>query len=299
MTITQVQYVLEIARCGSLSRAAETLYISQPALSAQLRALERELNCAIFQRNAKGVVLTEAGKKFCAAAEGAVREWNTLQRSCAELREPMSATVRIGFDLRAQANGLIKPVMDFLSRRPDTNVSLITDMDRSPLDALEEKRMDVSICRLPPPQMQKHRERFHIVPLLTERQCILMPPDDPQSGAKELPFAFLGGKSVVCGPVGSVDDMEMKLVCELYGLKAARVLRSDDIGTVMALIRGAHGYALGPPSIARRFSLAAVPLQPETQIDLNLICRREDRGNELFRQIEQVLRASVEAEKGA
>lgn len=293
MTITQVQYVLEIARCGSLSRAAETLYISQPALSSQVRALERELNCAIFQRTAKGVVLTEAGKKFCQSAEGAVREWNELQRRSAELREPLSATIRIGFDVRAQANDLIKPVLDTLSRRPETNVSFITDMNRSPFDALEEKRMDLSICRLPPPPAMRRRERFHIVPLLTERQCVLMSPEDSCSGEQTLPFSFLDGKSVVCGPVGSVDDTEMKLVSELYHFKVARVLRSDDIGTVMALIRGGHGYALGPPSFARRFSLAAVPLLPETEIDLNLICRREDRDNELFRQVEQVLLAAA------
>ena len=65
MTITQVQYACEIARRGSMTRAAEQFYISQPALSEQIKALEAELGWPLVHRSAHETEPPEAGKRFC------------------------------------------------------------------------------------------------------------------------------------------------------------------------------------------------------------------------------------------
>lgn len=64
MTLQQVRYVLEISRCGSISKAAQALCLTQPYLSNILKDLENELHITIFTRTRKGVILTEAGKEF-------------------------------------------------------------------------------------------------------------------------------------------------------------------------------------------------------------------------------------------
>lgn len=276
MTIQQVQYVLEIARCGSISRAAASLYLSQPALSAQVRALEQELDCRLFRRSARGVETTEAGARFCRWAEPAAQAWAELRQRCGELKNVPYETVRIGFDVRAQSNGLTRPVLDYFDRRPSTELSFITDMYQNALEALAEKRLDLAICRLPPQPLPPAAEELTITPLLTERQCILMSPEAAGESPAELPFSYLSGRTVVCGPRGSVDDAEMAIVRAKYAVHPARVLRSDDIGTVMALVKNGRGCALGPASLAERFGVSAVPLTPDTRIDLNLICRRSD-----------------------
>ena len=69
MTITQVLYALETARCQNVSKAAERMFVSQPALSAQLGKLEEELGCKLFRRGHQGVSLTAAGVSFCQTAE--------------------------------------------------------------------------------------------------------------------------------------------------------------------------------------------------------------------------------------
>ena len=61
MTIQQLQYVLEIARCGSASRAAKNLFLSQPNLSSAITNLEQELGFPIFERTSAGMELTPAG----------------------------------------------------------------------------------------------------------------------------------------------------------------------------------------------------------------------------------------------
>ena len=71
MTIVQVLYVLEVADCLSVSRAAERLYVSQSALSQQILKLENELGRPLFIRTTRGVQLTDFGAQFCREARPA------------------------------------------------------------------------------------------------------------------------------------------------------------------------------------------------------------------------------------
>ena len=66
MTFKQLEYVLAIAKCGSLSQAAAKLYISQPALSEAIQNLEDELGFSIFSRSHLGMSLTSEGESFIA-----------------------------------------------------------------------------------------------------------------------------------------------------------------------------------------------------------------------------------------
>lgn len=68
MTIQQLQYVLEIARCGSASRAAKNLFLSQPNLSSAIKNLEQELGFPIFERTSAGMKLTPAGSRLAKEA---------------------------------------------------------------------------------------------------------------------------------------------------------------------------------------------------------------------------------------
>lgn len=64
MTLQQIRYVMEISRCGSISKAAQELYLTQPYLSSTLKDLENELHISIFSRSRKGITLTRDGQEF-------------------------------------------------------------------------------------------------------------------------------------------------------------------------------------------------------------------------------------------
>ena len=83
MTIRQLEYVLVIARCNSISLAAKELFISQQALSESLKLLEQELHFTIFERSKKGVSLTHEGKLLIKDIEkiiSCVRNWDNLAK---------------------------------------------------------------------------------------------------------------------------------------------------------------------------------------------------------------------------
>ena len=64
MTLNQLNYVITIAEQGSINKAAQQLYISQPSLTSAVRELEKELGIVLFHRSGKGVTLTNDGAEF-------------------------------------------------------------------------------------------------------------------------------------------------------------------------------------------------------------------------------------------
>ncbi|MFI3227401.1 MAG: LysR family transcriptional regulator [Clostridia bacterium] len=79
MTLQQLKYVIEIAKNGSISRASEQLFLSQPSLSASLKDLEKEIGFQIFTRNNKGLAITSDGKEFLTYAKQVILQYGLLE----------------------------------------------------------------------------------------------------------------------------------------------------------------------------------------------------------------------------
>ena len=79
MTLTQLKYIVETANAGTISRAAEKLYISQPSLTAAIRELEHEFGITIFQRTNKGILLTSEGEEFLGYARQVITQTSLME----------------------------------------------------------------------------------------------------------------------------------------------------------------------------------------------------------------------------
>lgn len=79
MTLQQIYYALTIASLGSMNKASEKLFISQPTLTASIKQLEEELSIPLFNRTNKGVVVTEQGREFLASARSIYTQYEMLE----------------------------------------------------------------------------------------------------------------------------------------------------------------------------------------------------------------------------
>ena len=123
MTITQLEYFIEIVNTGHFSQAAENLFISQSTLSYGIKELEKELGTSLFTRHAnKRISLTESGQKFLHYAEQAL---NTLEEGKKELRimnDPLCGTIRIGVFFSTALTVLPYLINEFTSVYPQHNI---------------------------------------------------------------------------------------------------------------------------------------------------------------------------------
>ena len=78
MTLQQIKYILTISQTGSMNKAAEILYVSQPSLTAAVHELERELGITIFLRCGRGVHLTQDGSEFLTYARQLYHQYDAI-----------------------------------------------------------------------------------------------------------------------------------------------------------------------------------------------------------------------------
>lgn len=94
MELTQLRYVLQLASTSNFSKAADRLYITQPALSQQINVLEEELGLKLFRRTTRKVTLTETGEEFVRGAREVLDRVEELQRTMALRRREVGGTRR-------------------------------------------------------------------------------------------------------------------------------------------------------------------------------------------------------------
>lgn len=251
------------------------------------------MGCELFRREPQGVSLTDAGRVFFREAREMAGSWNRFQEGIKLLGDVICDHVRIGVGARALSNGLFEALVSFFERNPETEVTFITDIGDNVLEALEQKRINLALDEMPPEAMIHHPERFFSVELLRERQCILLSREDPRASCGELPFDSLQGSAFISGPEHSLDAELMRMMCEKHGVRMSKVRRADSVEAMMVLIRSGKGVALGPRSFARRYGVAAVPMLPETDAPLSLICMKQNSRNPLVVQTEAYLKEYI------
>ncbi len=274
MNITQVRYVLALAKYQSFSKAASRLYITQPALSSQIQKLEQELETALFTRTPQGVFLTDAGIAFCKDAKPVIAAWERLQRNMAS-RKRQAGTLRVGLGARVYSNNLFDDIADFFNTHTELEVTFVTDSMNNILDELAENRLDLVLDRMPPENLIDNRSLFYAKDLIRERHCVLLSPQDPRSRFTELAYASMNGESVITGPENSMEDRIMQRDAAYYGVTTNRAYRCNSASTSMSLVKSGKGYALGPASYGKHYDVAAVPMIPEIYISLSFICLKQ------------------------
>ncbi len=272
MTTTQALYVLEVASCRSMSRAADRLYVSQSAISQQIQKLEQELGCVLFTRTVYGLQLTSAGESFCRLARPVIDAWQEL---CEELNTGNLTTkkqLRVGLGSRVYSNSLFGDVVRFFDGHPELEVSFHTEAGMDFLLALRQQQVDLVLDRLPTEDYLDRQPEYYNLELIRERQCVLMARRDPRAGRKGISIADLEGSTVISGLENSAEDRQLRELCRRYDLSLSRIYRSDGIDTNMSLVRAGVGVVLGPESFSRYYNVAAVPLEPRTDASLRFIC---------------------------
>ena len=275
MNINQIQYALTVARYKNFSKAAESLFLSQPALSLQIKKLEQELGFSLFSRKAQGVTITPEGEKFFQDALSVEIAWNQMLQNAAAYRGESQKHLRIAVSTRIYSNGLFDDIVDFFDHHPEIEVTFVTEAGADSFSALENGTLDIALDRLPPDQLLPNSAKFFSCELISEQQCCLVSPDRKYFPSDTLSFADLQGMSFITGLENSMEDRSVKQICRKYGISFGKIYRSDGISTVMDLVRSGKGITLGPASFASHFGVRAIPLEPTLYVSLNFICLKE------------------------
>jgi DNA-binding transcriptional LysR family regulator len=155
----QLQALVLVGRHESVSRAAEEMHVTQPAISAQLRALEELAGTALTRKAGRNIQLTAAGEVLLQFSERILQLWEQAGDELGELQGVSSGTLRIGAVLTAE-HLLPSMLVKFTTERPNVRLKLNVGNRSEIVAMLSRKEIDLAIMGTPPREFRIHATRF-------------------------------------------------------------------------------------------------------------------------------------------
>ncbi|MET7346089.1 LysR family transcriptional regulator [Streptomyces sp. NPDC005547] len=178
-----LRYFAAVAEEGSLTGAAGRLFVSQPALTKQIRRLEDGLGVRLFARSRSGMALTEAGCELASRLPALLDRWDEAVQATGRA----ARVLRLGF-LDAGAMGAVAEVItEFRQARPEWRVELRQSDWSDPSAGLARGEMDAAVVRLPFPG----QDGFTVTELFREERGVLLPARHPLANRETVEFREL------------------------------------------------------------------------------------------------------------
>ena len=184
MNTRQLECFCRIAENHSFSQTADSLYISQSAVTQQINALEKELNFKLFARSTKSVRLTQAGEVFYPYAAEALKSLTQGASLAAARWNQQALTFKIGCYNVTYDRFMARILSCFLARRPDVSPLIRPMRPRQLLPELRARNLDC--CFMVAEDVDFRTDQFDFIPLCKQRFYAVMSRTHPLAGEKEL-----------------------------------------------------------------------------------------------------------------
>ncbi len=257
-----IEYVIAIAEEGSLNKAAEKLFISQPALSQRLKKLEDELGTELFRRENSGLVITNAGRVYINGGRSILQIKQEAMAKLSSMDQSQTDVIRFG----CATSHALEAIPQFRAEYPDMLLSTRQCTTPTAKEDLIMGRMDMAVLLTPTLQ----HSVLEYLPLASSQALVAVPPQHPaasKKGGEGNPFregyGCLEEDYFILSPSGSyareLEDRALKsmgirprILCEISDNETKRYMLSRNLGNAFL-----PGY-----SIQAEDAFVTFPLDP-------------------------------------
>ncbi|MDO7597066.1 MAG: LysR family transcriptional regulator [Pseudomonadota bacterium] len=238
ITIRQLQIFESVAKNLSYTRAAEVLYLSQPAVSMQIKQLESELDMPLFERMGKTLYLTDAGVELLNYARTISQQLIELDDVMTEMRG--SQRGRLAIAVASTANYFaLKLLGEFYKRFPGTTISLDVTNRASLLKHLNDNTVDMVIMGRPPEYMDVNATAFLDNPLV-----VIAPKGHILEGQKSIPSSVLQQETFILREHGSGTRIAMEQFFEERGYSISSVMEMNSNEAINQAVEAGLGLGI-------------------------------------------------------
>jgi DNA-binding transcriptional LysR family regulator len=295
MELRQLRYFVEIAAQGSFTKAAETLAIAQPALTAQIHKLEAEFNAQLFVRSKRGIVLTAVGAVVLEQAQRTLDAADATKRSAELAGAAASARLIVGFTRIFPFFPIARTIRRVRRDRPNIKVELREMWSADQLDALISGAIDVGFVHY----TAEHEDRdLAIVPVAEEALTVAVPDGHRLATRRQIALSELADEDFVVPSsttFGETVRDEVIAACRLAGFEPRVVQESSDVRILLGLVSAGLGVALFASS-QRDFKVRGVhyvSVVPRLFIRFGALYRRGATGKFLEPFLERIDRVTT------
>jgi DNA-binding transcriptional LysR family regulator len=244
MEVSQLRAFVEIAKVGQLTRAADRLHLSQPALSGQLKALEETLGISLFERSSSGMALTAGGRSLLGEAEKILAAIQDLKQAAQHLQGRPAGRLSLGTVLDPATLRL----GDFLARAienyPLIDIELHQVFSGAALAGVRDGTLDASFFFGAIDGLELHAEALR---KLTYRVAV---PPDWDLGQRGTDWSAVAARPWILAPETS---SHRELAMDLFaarGLSPVQVIEADNESVILNLIESGVGISIARQELA-------------------------------------------------
>ena len=254
MELRQLEYFLAVAEERNFTRAAERVHISQSGVSAQIRQLERELGAELFDRSARTVTLTVAGKAALEHARQAVAAARAVGQAVGEVGDLIRGSLTVGMVAGCTLTPLFDGLAAFHRAHPGVELALLEDDSDRLTEAVRTGTLDLALigcAGTTPDGLDAHT-------LIAEPLVAAVPPGHPLAGPA-VTLAELLAHPLICLPPGTGVRTVLDRDCAAAGLTPRIALQASAASAIADLAARGLGVAVLSRSMAEAFP-ALVPV---------------------------------------
>ena len=241
-SLYQLRIFRAVAETESMSQAAERLFLTQPAVSHHIRALEEDLGIRLFHRDKRGVRLTEAGSVFLEYANKILHLAAEAKREAARAGGLTRSVVRIGASPNVGTALLPSWILSFHKKCPRVTTSLKTAITPAVIKAIRNREVDLGIVE---GEISK-LEGIEVLPLWDEEIVIAVGPGHRWWGKHKVHAKELEDEVFVAREEGSMTSAWEKRTLESLGIQQRSVARFDTPDGIKKAVASGLGIALVP-----------------------------------------------------
>lgn len=228
-----------VARLLSFTKAAETLHMTQPAVTFQVRQLEEYFNTRLFDRTHNRISLTEAGQRVYEYAERIFQLYNEMENSVRELTGDISGVLILGASTTIAEYMLPALLGDFKAKYPDVNLRLKVSNTDGIVSMVEHNVIDLGVVEAP-----VTNKNLAVDVCRTDRLVAIVPPGHPLADKETIPLSAITEYPYICREEGSgtrevildylkeagIDPSQLNIIMELGSLEALKGAVESNIG---------------------------------------------------------------------
>jgi DNA-binding transcriptional LysR family regulator len=256
MDLRQLSYFVAVAEEGQFTRAAARVSVAQPAVSAQIRRLERELGEPLFHRDRSAVRLTAAGEALLPHARAALAAADRGRDTVASLRGLLHGRLRVGLSGPVDRR-FAQTLGDFHRAHPAVEIEFTQQQNEPLLDAVANGDVDAAVlgvgAQLIPPRVTTRV-------VATEPLVLAVRRGDPLSKRRTVTIARLRGQPMITLVRGSGLRTVLENACRDAGFVPSITAETSDLGSLVELAAEGLGAAVLPRSAVAGADLAVLEI---------------------------------------
>ena len=256
MNINQLRYFISVATSRSFSAAAEENYITQTAMTQQIKALEESMGCQLINRSTRPITLTAAGQSFLKDARSILSRLEEAMVRAAAARSGMSGSLRIGYIKGYDRSAFSDTLRSFHRQLPNVLLTCYRDTSDKLASGLQNDEYDI-IFTWDSTRLQISPE-YQALPIEKARLTAVLYASHPLGGREYLDRTDLRNEPLIyMSPSERIDNHGDALFMELYhkaGYQPQIVCRSTDVESILIMVAAEEGISIVPDYCVKKIT---------------------------------------------